>query len=157
MKFTYDDIAAFMDNYLKTYNAYAQNPETTQKLYDYYAPDFEIVHFVAGASTVSGRDKFLHLMSSHPSSHETLTAEDTVIDERRNTAVLFLKTEVSDTATGKIMVTKNYLVHYTLIVDENNTLKIKGVKFFDEIMAPGEVDVPEVLMRDSEMVKLFQG
>ena len=96
-------------------------------------------------------------MSSHPSSHETLTAEDTVIDERRNTAVLFLKTEVSDTATGKIMVTKNYLVHYTLIVDENNTLKIKGVKFFDEIMAPGEIDVPEVLMRDPEMAKLFQG
>jgi hypothetical protein len=157
MKFTYDDIQKFMKDYLKAYNAYAQSPETTQKMHDYYAPDFEIVHYVAGASTITGRDKFLHLMSSHPSSHEMLTPEDIVVDERRNVVVMLLKTELMDKTTGKIAVKKNYLVHYTLIVDKNNTLKIHRIKFFEEVSAPGEINIPDVFMKDPEMAELFKG
>ena len=155
MEFTYDEIAKFMKEYLEAYAAYAQNPDTTYQMHDYYAPDFQIVHFIAGVKTITGRDNFLRLMSSHPSSHEKLVAEDITIDDRRKVAVLLLKTEITDKTIGKVAVTKHYLVHYQLIVDENNTLKIKDIKLFDERLAPGATDVGDIFMKDPEMAKLF--
>ena len=39
MKFTYDEIAQWMEKYFDTYNKYAQNPETTQRMFDYFTED----------------------------------------------------------------------------------------------------------------------
>ena len=155
MEFTYDEITKFMKEYLEAYAAYAQDRGTTHKMHDYYAPDFQIVHFIAGVKTITGRDNFLHLMSAHPSSHEKLVAEDITVDDRRKVAVLLLKTEITDKTTGKVAVTKHYLVHYQLIVDDNNTLKIKDIKLFDERLAPGATDVGDIFMKDPEMANLF--
>jgi hypothetical protein len=144
-----------MKEYLDAYAAYAQDPGTTYRMHDYYAPDFQIVHFIAGVKTITGRDNFLHLMSAHPSSYEKLVAEDITVDDRRNVAVMLLKTEITDKTTGKVAVIKHYLVHYQLIVDDNNTLKIKDIKLFDERLAPGVTDVGDIFMKDPEMANLF--
>jgi hypothetical protein len=155
MEFTYDNIVKFMKDYFKAYNKYAQDPKATHRMHDYYAPDFEIIHYVAGANKISGRDKFLRLMSSHPSSYEVLTPEDIVVDDRRKVAVVLLKTEVADRKLGKVVVVERYLVHYQLVLDENNTIKIKKILFFREVLPPGTLDTADVLMRDPEMADLF--
>lgn len=155
MEFKYDDIVKFMKDYFKTYSAYAQDSKTTHRMHDYYAPDFEIIHYVAGVNNISGRDKFLRLMSSHPSSHETLTPEDIVVDERRKITVVLLKTEITEKKTGKIVVVQRYLVHYQLALDENNTIKIKKILFFKEVLPPGTLDFGDVGNRDPEMADLF--
>jgi len=155
MEFTYDNIVKFMKDYFKAYNTYAQDPKTTHRMHDYYAPDFEIIHYVAGANKISGRDKFLRLMSSHPSSHETLTPEDIVVDERRKFSVVLLKTEVVDKQLRKVVVVERYLVHYQLVLDENDTIKIKKILFFREVLPPGTLDTSDVFKKDPEMAALF--
>jgi len=144
-----------MKDYVKAYNAYAQDPKTTHRMHDYYAPDFEIIHYFMGANKISGRDKFLHLMSSHPSSYETLTPEDIVVDERRKVSAMLLKTEVVDKKLGKVVVVERYLVHYQLVLDENSTIKIKKILFFREVLPPGALDTSDVFKKDPEMTALF--
>lgn len=140
MELTYDNIMKFMQDYFPAYNAYAQDPKTTHRMHDYFAPDFEFIPYVAGLEHTTDRDEFLSIMSSHPSSYETITLEDIVIDERRRVVVVLAKTEVVDRKTGKVVVEKRYLPSYQLRLDENNTIKIKKIQFFWEVMPPG---VPE--------------
>jgi hypothetical protein len=155
MEFVYDDIVQFIRDYFITFTAYAQDPATTDRLHDFYAPDFEIVHYTAAVNDISGRDNFLRLLSAHPSSHETLTPEDIAVDERRKIAAVLVRAEITDRKTGEVLVVKRYLCEYRLIVDESNTLKIKKIVFFEEVLPPGTLDVGDVYMKDPEMADLF--
>lgn len=155
MELTYDNIVAFMKDYFKAYTKYAQAPEATHRMNDYLAPEFEFTPYIAGNARISGRDQFLSLMSSHPSSHESLTPEDIMVDERRKVAVVLLKAELADSATGEVLVAKSYHVLYQLMLDEKNTIKIQKVLFFEEILPPGTLDMGDVFRRDSGMAKLY--
>jgi hypothetical protein len=148
MELTYDNILNFMKEYFPAYTAYAQDPETTYRMHDYFAPDLEFVPYVAGLEHTTTRDEFLHLMSSHPSSYETLEPEDIIIDERRGVVVALLKTEVVHRKTEKVVVKKSYLPRYQLGLDENNTIKIKKLQFFWEVLPPEALDVQEMFRRD---------
>ena len=46
MKPTYEDIVKWMNEYFVTYNAYAQNPETVDRMGDYFTPDVKFVAYV---------------------------------------------------------------------------------------------------------------
>jgi hypothetical protein len=155
MEFTYDNIVKWMKEYFKAYDKYAQDPKTTHRMHDYYAPDLEMIDYIAGVSKLSSRDEFLRLMSSHPSSHETLTPEDIVVDERRKIVVVLAKTEITDTTTGEVLVVERYLVHYQLVMDESNTVKIRKIVLFKEVLPPGTLDVGDVFMRDPGMADIF--
>jgi hypothetical protein len=148
MELTYENILKFMEDYFKAYTAYAQDSKTTHRMHDYFAPDFEFIPYVAGLEHTTDRDEFLSIMSSHPSSYETLTPEDIIIDERRKVVVVLLKTEVVDRKTGKVAVAKSYLPRYQLGLDENDTIKIKKLQFFWEVLPPGALEVHEVFRRD---------
>ena len=148
MELTYDSIKKFMQDYFKAYSAYAQNSETINRMYDYFAPDFEFIPYVAGLEHFTNRDDFLNKMSSHPSSYETIVPEDIIIDEKRSVVVVLARAEVVDRKTGKVVVAKRYLPRYYLALDENNTIKIKQVRFFWEVLPPGAQEVHEVFGRD---------
>lgn len=148
MELTYDNIMKFLKKYFPAYNAYAQDPKTTHRMYDYFAPDFEFTPYVAGLEHTTDRDEFLGIMSSHPSSYETITPEDIFIDERRGVVVVLLRTEVTDRKTGEVVVRKSYLPRYQLVLDENDTIKIKKLQFFWEVLPPGALDVHNVFRRD---------
>lgn len=150
MKLTYDNIKKFMQDYFKAYTAYAQNPETTHRMYDYFAPDFEFIPYVAGLERFTSRDDFLKKMSAHPSCYETIVPEDIIIDEKRQVVVVLAKADVFDKKTGKVLLSKRYLPRYYLALDKNNTIKIKQVRFFWEVLPPGTPEVHEIFARDDK-------
>ena len=61
---------------------------------------------------------------------------------------MLLRTEVTDRKTGEVVVRKSYLPRYQLVLDENDTIKIKKLQFFWEVLPPGALDVHNVFRRD---------
>ncbi len=156
MEFTFDNVMQFMQQYFRDYTDYAQNPQTTFRMYDYLTPDFDFTPYIAGNARITGRDNFLKLMSSHPSSHESLTPLDIMIDTKKKTVVVLLKAELKDRATREVLVNKCYHVLYRLILDENRTIKIKKVLFFEEILPPGTLDIGDVFKKDPSIAGLYK-
>lgn len=148
MEFTDNGVLKFMKQYFRDYSDYAQNPGTVQRMYDYFTPDFEFTPFIAGNATISGRENFLRLMSSHPSSYETITPEDIFIDVKRKVVVVLARTEVVDRKNGEVVVRKRYLPRYHLALDDNGNIKIKKLIFFWEVLPRGAPEVHEVFRRD---------
>lgn len=151
MDVTYGKIREFMNSYFEAFHAYAQKPDTTQRMYDYFAPDLDFYPYVAANKHITGRDKFLKLLSSHPSSFEKLEVKDLIIDEQRKIAGALIKAELLDTKTNDVLMSKSYYVNYQLALDEKDTLKIKNIIFFEEILPPGSVEIGDVFNKDPEM------
>ena len=145
MAFTYEKIAEWMYEYWNAYNEYAQNPETVSRMCDYFTPDLEFLPYTAQISHMhtTKREDFFNILTGHPRGYERFTPEDMVIDERRNIVVALLKAEFHDSKTATLLLTKRYLVHYTLVPDEDGNPKIKKILFFWEELMPGSLDVTE--------------
>jgi hypothetical protein len=148
MEPTYNDISEFMQRYFDAFNSYAQNSQTKHLMHDYFAPDLEFIPYIANVPRVSGRDKFLDLMSAHPHSHEMLTPEELVIDVTRKAVVALIKVVCTDTLTKEVLVVKKYLSLYPLAVDEKQTIKIRKIQYFWEVLPPGTLDIGDVFGRD---------
>lgn len=148
MELTYDTIVKYMKDYFETFNTYGQDPKTVHRLDDYYAPDLEFTPYVAGIGHSTGRDEFFRILLSHPSGYEKLTPEEIVVDERRRIAVVLIKAEISDSRTREVLVTKRYFVLYPLVLDENNTIKIKKIQLFWEVLPPRALEISDVFVRD---------
>jgi hypothetical protein len=148
MELTYDTIVKYMKDYFETFNKYGQNPKTIHRLDDYYAPDVEFNPYVAGIGHSTGRDEFYRILLSHPSGYEKLTPEEIVVDERRRIAVVLIKAEISDSKTGEMLVTKRYFVLYPLVLDENESIKMKKIQLFWEVLPPGALEISDVFARD---------
>jgi len=152
MELTYDDIVKWMKDYFKVYSTYGQDPKTAHRMNDYFTPDLRFVPYIAAIGGPDGgfnsRDEFLHTAESHPSWHETLTPEDITVDERRKVAVVLFKMQVIDSKTETAVVTKSAIAHYQLVLDENNTIKIRKIQFFWEVMPPGIPEFYDLFGRD---------
>jgi hypothetical protein len=148
MDITYDIIVKYIKDYFKTFNKYGQDPRTIYRLDEYYAPDLEFNPYVAGVGHTTGRDEFYRVLLSHPSGYEKLTPEEIVVDERRMIAVVLIRAEISDSKTGEVLVTKRYFVLYPLVLDENDTLKMKSIQLFWEVLPPGVMEIDDVFARD---------
>ncbi len=148
MELTYESIAKYMNEYFEAFNNYGQNPATIHHMDKYFAPDFEFVPYVATIPKVEGRDAWYKVLLSHPSGYEKLTPEDMVIDDRRKVVVALIKAEIIDPATREVLVTKRYFAHYPLVLDENNTVKVKKLQFFWEVLPPGAMEIDDVFDRD---------
>ena len=145
MSFTYDTKAKWMHEYWDAYNQYAQNPETVSRMCDYFTPDLEFVPYTAKISHMhtTKREDFFNVLTGHPRGYERFTLEDMVIDEQRAVVAALLKAEFFDSKTATQLLTKRYLVHYTLVPDEHSKPKIKKILFFWEELLPGTMDVSE--------------
>jgi hypothetical protein len=151
MAFSYDDIVKWMKIYFETYNKYAQNAETVDKMDDFFAPDLVFKSYIAGlgdGGPVVSREVFKRILTAHPSSYEAFEPLDIVVDEKKMVAVALLDVDVIESATGKVVVEKHYLPRYQLVIDDNNTLKIKQIDFFWEVLAPGVPDVADFFGRN---------
>lgn len=148
MEITYDTILKYMRDYFKIFNKYGQDPKTIHRLDDYYAPDLEFFPYVAGIGHSTGREEFYRILLSHPSSYEKLTPEEIVVDEKRMMAVVLIKAEISDSRTGEALIKKRYFVLYPLLLDKDNTIKIKKVQLFWEVLPPGALEIDDVFARD---------
>lgn len=148
MELTYENIAKYMNDYFEAFDAYGQNPDTIHRMDDYFSPDFEFLPYVATIPHVHGRDEWYRVLLSHPSGYEKLTPEDMVIDERRKVVVALIKAEIIDSATREVLVTKRYFARYPLELDENNSIKIKKLQFFWEVLPPGAMEIDDVFDRD---------
>ena len=154
MELTYDNIVKWMKDYFKTYSTYGQDPKTAHRMHDYFAPDLEFIPYIASLrGPVTSRDDFLHNTTSHPSSYEKLTPEDIAVDERRRVVVALLRREIIDTKTEEVLVKKSSIAHYQLVLDENNTIKIKKIRFFWQDLPPGALEVVDVFGRDYKFRK----
>jgi hypothetical protein len=144
MELTYDNILSWMKEYFKVYSTYGQDPETADRMNDYFAPDLRFIPYIAAIGGPAGgfksRDEFIHTAKSHSSWYEKLTPEDITVDERRKVAAVRFGMEVINRKTGELAVKKSAMAHYELVLDENNTIKIKTIRFFWEVLPPG---VPE--------------
>jgi hypothetical protein len=148
MELTYNAILTYMKDYFETFNRYGQDPKNIHRLDDYFAPDLVFNPYVAGVGHTSGRDEFLNVLLSHPSGLEKLTPEDILVDERRKVAIVLIKAEISDSQTREVLVRKRYFVRYPLMLDENNTIKIKRIELFWEVLPPGAMEIDDVFARD---------
>ena len=143
MKPTYEDIVKWMNEYFVAYNAYAQNPETVDRMSDYFTPDVKFVPYVSAfggpQNAVTNRDDFFRMFTGHPTVYEQFEVENIAVDERQMIVVAFLKVALFDSKTNEVLVRKRYLPRYQLVLDDKNRLKISTILFFWEA-SPPEVD-----------------
>ena len=143
MKPGYEEIMSWMKEYFSAYNAYAQNPETVDRMSDYFTPDVRFVPYVSAfggpQGAITRRDDFFRMFTSHPTVYETFDVEDIVVDERRMVTTALLKVALYESGSDKVLVRKHYLPRYQLVLDEKGRLKISEILFFWEATPP-EVD-----------------
>jgi hypothetical protein len=150
VELTYDTMVQFMEEYFPVYSEYGQEPATARMMLDYYAPDFVFTGYVGHAEPVvyPSADAFLEFDISHPSSYERLTPEDMAVDERRGIVWALIKFEFVDRQTGQVLVEERGVSQYHLVLDENDTVKIKTLVFFPQRLPPGTLSGTDVFMRD---------
>jgi hypothetical protein len=149
MKLTYDEILQWVDEYFAAFNTCGQNPDAIHRMDEYFSKDFIFNPFIAYVGKVAGRDEWYKVLLSHPSGIERLTPEDVVIDERRQTFVDQIKTDLIDRDTQDVLLTKRYLARYPLI-EEDGKPKIERLDFFWEILPAGALEIDDVFARDWE-------
>jgi len=146
MELTYDIIVKWMKDYFEVYGKYGQEPDTYQIMNDYFAPDLRFIPYIAGLGGPEGgfrsRDEFLRTAIAHTSWYEKLTPLDITVDERRKAVVVIFNIDVHDRKTGLIVVKRNAIAHYNLILDDQKTIKIKTIRFFWETLPPGVKSSP---------------
>jgi hypothetical protein len=152
MELTYDNIHQWMKEYFETYSTYGQKLETADRMKDFFAPDLRFIPYIAAIGGPEGgfksRDEFIQTAKSHPSWYERLIPDGFTIDERQKTVVVLFRMEVVDTKKNQVAIRKSALAHYELILDESNTIKIKTIRFFWEVMPEGFKEFYEVFGSD---------
>ena len=152
MELTYDSILKFMTEYFEVYSTYGQKLETAQRMHDFFMPELRFVPYIAALGGPEGgfksRDEFLSTAVRHTAWYEKLIPQDITIDDRRNIAVVLFGMEVVDVEKEEVVVKKSAIAHYQLVLDDNNTIKIKTIKFFWETLPPGVPEFYELFGRD---------
>ena len=152
MELTYDNIEKWLKEYFEVYSTYGQKAETAHRMEEFFAPDLRFIPYIAGIGGPEGgfrsRDEFIRTAKAHTSWYEKLTPEDITIDEKRNVAVVIFGMQVVDIKKEEVVIRKSAIAHYKLVLDENDTIKIKEIKFFWEVMPPGQKEFYEVFGRD---------
>ena len=141
MELNYDSIEKWMQKYFDTYSTYGQKPETADRMEEFFAPDLRFIPYIAKIGGPEGgfknRNEFIQTAKTHPSWYERLIPDDLTIDEKKRAVVVRFRMEVVDTKKDEVVIRKNAMAHYELILDENNTIKIKKIRFFWEVMPEG--------------------
>ena len=140
---TYDEIVQWMKEYFATYNLYAQDVATVHAMDKYFAPDLRFMPYMSvfGGPDAghTSRQAFYDMLTGHPDDYEQFEVLDIFVDAERLVAVAFLIATIFDSKTDEVLVKKHYLPLYELAIDDNDTLKIKTIRFFWEA-SPPEVD-----------------
>jgi len=140
---TYDQIVQWMKDYFAAYNLYAQDAGTVHCMDEYFAPDLKFMpymHVFGGPeNAITSSEDFYAMLTGHPDDYEQFEVLDIFVDAERMVAVAFLIARIYSTKDDTLLVEKHYLPLYELIVDGEDKLKIKTIRFFWEA-SPPEVD-----------------
>lgn len=147
VKLTYDELAAWIDEYFAAFNLYGQDPNEIHRMDTYFSKDVVYNPYIAYVGKVAGRDNWYKVLTSHPSGIERLTPEHLVIDERQQAFVAQIRTDIIDRDTQELLLTKRYLCRYPL-VEEEGAMKIERLDFFWEILPAGALEIDDVFERD---------
>lgn len=150
MEMTYEQMAAFMEEYFPTYSEYGQDAATAERMNAFYTPDFIFTGHLGFPEPVvyPSREAFLAFDVSHPSSYERLTPVDMTIDERRQTVFAVIKFEFIDRPTGRVLVEELGATQYQLVLDEEGNIKVKSFIFFPQRAVPGALTGTDVFHRE---------
>jgi hypothetical protein len=152
VELTYDAMVKFMEDYFPAYSEYGQDPATARLMNDYYTPDLVFTGYVGlpEPKVYPDRESFLEFDLSHPSSYERLTPEDMTVDERRKLVFVIIRFEYIDRKTGAVLAEERGATQYQLVLDENDTIKIRSFVFLPQRLAPGALSGTEVFLRDRQ-------
>ena len=143
MRPTYDEIVQWMKDYFATYNLYAQDKATVNRLDQYFAADMVFIPYMnvfgGPGAAVTGSEEFYKTLTGHPDDYERFEVLDIFVDADRMVAVAFLMARIYSTKDDSLLVQKHYLPLYELALDDEGSLKIKTIRFFWEA-SPPEVD-----------------
>lgn len=144
MDLTYDNIVKWMARYFETYSRYGQEAATAERMNEYFAEDLHFIPFIAPLGGPEGgfhsRAEFLNKAVSHTGWYERLTPLDMTVDERKKAIVVLFNIDVYDRKKNQVVVKRNAIAHYNLVLDDKGSPKIKTIRFFWEVMPKG---VPE--------------
>ncbi len=157
MEFTYDSAMKFMQEYFYTVSNKAQDVASVGVMENFFAPDLEITPHVHGQAKVTGREGFMKLLSLHPSFQETLKPQEILIDVNKKWVTVLLITDVSEKATGKVLLSRLLVCIYQLGLDEAQNIKIKKMQYFEEGVPPGTIQIQEIYGREAGMSTMFTG
>lgn len=151
MELTYDSIKGWVKEYFDTYSTYGQKPETADMMHKFFAPDLVFIPYIAGIGGPEGgfrnADEFIQTAKTHPEWYERLIPDDITIDERRGVFVALFRMEVVDTKKEEVVIRKSAMAHYELMLDKEENIKIKTIRFFWEVMPEGFKEFYELFGR----------
>lgn len=133
MKLTYDNMKKFLEKYFEYYNKYSQNPETINKMDEFWGEEFKSTAYFYrdnGPTPIlhnSGSEFRDMICAVHQKIGEMLTPKDIIIDVKRKKAAVFLDVEKEVRATGE----KAYFVGiaiYRLGLNKNKKLELKSLE-----------------------------
>jgi hypothetical protein len=140
MKMTYDNIVKWMKEYFDVYSNYGQEPGTSDRMKEYFAPDLRFIPYIAAIGGPEkgfhSRDEFIRTAVAHTAWYEKLTPVNMTVDVKQNSVAVLFIIDVYDRKTGKVAVKRSAFSHYELVLDENETIKIKSIRFFWEVLPP---------------------
>ncbi len=144
MELSYDNMLKFMEEYFTVYSKYGQKTDSAQRMHEFFTPDLRFIPYIEALGGPEGgfhsRDEFLRTAVAHTAWYEILTPQDITIDDRRKTVAVVFGMEVVDNEKDKVVVKRTGIAHYQLALDDNNTIKIKTIRFFWQTLPP---DTPE--------------
>lgn len=136
MKFKYDEIKKFLENYFKDYSDYAQDVETMHRLNEYWDPEVIAKAYMKLATgeypiICHNREAWQNfLIEGHRKILETLVPKEIIIDTVEMKAATTLEVQKYDRETKKPICNFDGIGFYKLIIDNNDTLKIVSIDFF---------------------------
>ena len=102
MEITYDNIAAWFDEYYQAFNKYTGPPESPARMERYFAPELEFWPYnMAGTTRPSSREDLLRTMI-RPGLHEELTPLEYVIDLTRMVVAVRFRLQFTDENSGRV-------------------------------------------------------
>ena len=137
MELTYQNMIEFMENYCKDYSQWCNDPTSISKLDQYWAPDFVSTAYmhIEGMPypfVLSSRKEFKDfILKGHVEISETLIPVETIIDERRNKAVMLIKIKKREKKTGNVFVS-DAMAMYGITLNEQKEIRIKSLQIFTD-------------------------
>jgi hypothetical protein len=126
MRTKYDEIAYFMNEYVKAYSEFGQVAETHSAMDKFYAPELSF------DDMVTSREQWYETCLSHTDIQDKLTLEHLFIDEKQNEVGALLTARAVERATGNVLLEIKMNTLYNLKIDENGEFKITKARVFLE-------------------------
>jgi hypothetical protein len=97
MRTKYDDIARFMNEYVKAYSEFGQVAETHTVMDRFYAPELSF------DGMVTSREQWYETCLGHTEIQDKLTLEHLFIDEKQNEVGALLTAQAIQKSSGKVL------------------------------------------------------